>query len=417
MRQIDGLPIADLVVEQNSLHGVLPVGNEIVIDALIEEGAVTGEFRQGPVVLRLDLKRDDDGVLEAPKRPQHPSPPYPYTTRELVVSHPAGHTLAGTLTIPDGEKFGSGPFATAVLITGGGQENRDSEALGHKPFLVIADYLTRHGVAVFRYDDRGVAASQAAEHTAVGKDATSLLLATDAAAVIRRVRDEPEVDGARVGVIGHSEGGLIGPLTTLMEPGVAFVVTLAGPGAPLGDVFRTQFELDWAHQGIDPTVIRATSQMLRTYVEAVVSGRDAEDLALQRAGLVAALMEESGLSGAERVALESGMDVILAGFDSPWWRFALGFDPAPVLATIRCPVLALNGTKDRQVLHTQNLDAIESAVMRGGGDVTVIRYDGMNHLFQPADTGARDEYARIETTFDERVLADIISWMDEKGIR
>ena len=387
LQGVQGLPLTDLVVDGATLQAVLPGASVMQLHAEFGETGttLTGELRQGELRLALELERDDDYGFEPVARPQHPLPPFPYRTRDLVAHHPAGHTLAGTLTLPDPELYGPGPYGTAVLISGGGREDRDSSALGHKPFLVIADYLTREGLAVFRFDDRGVGQSRATEATPVGKDATSLLHATDTSAVVRRLRQEPELAPDRIGLIGHSEGGMIAPLVTLMDPEVAFIVLLAGPGAPGSSVFRKQLELEWELQGADEATVRTLSSILQSLQAAIVIGEPQERLlALEQELADAWTASDLGRDDGDANALRDQ----LRQFDSPWWRFAFGYDPGPVLAAVDCPVLALNGTKDRQVWHAQNLDRIEAAVRGGGGDVTAIRYEDRNHLFQPTKTGA-----------------------------
>ncbi len=419
LRDAHDLPLSKLVVEDGTLHAVIPGARsmQIVAELDLERGRLSGELRQGEVVLELNLERDDDYDYRAVSRPQHPVPPFPYRTRELVAQHPAGHTLSGTLSLPEVERFGPGPYATAVLISGGGREDRDSSALGHKPFLVIADHLTRKGLAVFRFDDRGVGRSRVTQTTPVGKDATSLLLATDTAAVVRRLRREAELAPEGIGLIGHSEGGMIAPLVTLLDPDVAFLVLLAGPGAPGAAVFRKQFELEWELQGADKATVERLSTLMEAIQAALVLQQPTEQLLELEDGFVDAWVA-AGLanSGGDPKRAASGLRALLRQFDSPWWRFAFGYDPAPILSTVRCPILALNGDKDRQVWHTQNLDAIEAAVRRGRGDVTAIHYPNRNHLFQPTETGAQAEYVKIEITFDEGVLDDMIEWLSAKEL-
>ena len=350
-------------------------------------------------------------------RPQLPKPPFEYRSRELVASHPEGHSLAGTLTLPDPGRFGPGPYPAAVLISGGGREDRDSTALGHKPFLVIADYLTRHGIAVMRFDDRGVGASEVNDDTPVGKDATSRQNATDTLAVLRHLRTVDEIDPQRIGLIGHSEGGIIAPMVHQMDRDVAFLVLLAAPGVRGDALFRKQMELDWEDRGVSASKIADASKRFAIFQKLVIEQTSAEELDQAKHELAKMIVDEVLYADTkDRTDALAAAIRILDDFDSPWWRFVFAYDPAPALAAAECPVMVLNGTKDRQVWHEQNLDAIVRVIQEAGGDVTARRYADLNHIFQPTKTGSRAEYAQIEITFDERVLRDIVEWILRKVV-
>ncbi|MFT7484684.1 MAG: pimeloyl-ACP methyl ester carboxylesterase [Candidatus Paceibacteria bacterium] len=318
LRKVQGLPLSELVIDDGTFTALISGARSFQIVAKIEEaeGTLRGELCQGPVVLELDLVCNEDYAFQAVSRPQHPVPPYPYRTRDLVAQHPAAHTLAGTLTLPDPERFGPGPYASAVLITGGGREDRDSTALGRKPFLVIADHLTRKGLPVLRFDDRGVGQSMVTKHTPVGKQATSLLLATDTAAVVRRLREEPELDPQAIGLIGHSEGGMIAPLVALLEPQIAFLLLLAGPGAPGAAVFQKQFELDWELQGADASTVKELSKLMEELQAALVLQQPTEDLLQLERGFIDAWLDAK-LTGSSRdpEAAARGLQDLLCQFE------------------------------------------------------------------------------------------------------
>ncbi len=416
MMGIRDFPLVEVVREKTRFRAKLPSARPTTIEGEFDaqEKRFTGEFTQGELQFALDFSHDANYRYRQLPRPQHPKPPFPYESREVIADHPSGHILAGTLTLPNEKEFGPGPYPAAVLITGGGQEDRDYTSLGHKPFLVLADYLTRHGLAVMRFDDRGVGASKTADHTPVGKESTSYKNATDTAAVVRRLRELGEIDPDRIGLIGHSEGGLIAPLVYGMDDRIAFMVLLAAPGVRGDEVFRKQLELHWEAQGLEPAIVEKLSAAfsnLSSLIVADASGEriDASIETLARLQLQADSPEET--TPPDKLAtLIKFYDL----FDSPWWRYMFAYDPQPVLAAIKCPVLAVNGRTDVQVWQEQNLPAIERAIREAGGDVTIKPYDGLNHALQPSKTGRRDEYAKIEITIDERVLRDMAQWLVTK---
>tara|TARA_R110000782_G_scaffold29795_1_gene74030 strand:+ start:19357 stop:20475 length:1119 start_codon:yes stop_codon:yes gene_type:complete len=340
-------------------------------------------------------------------RPQEPTEPLPYRAEEVTVPVGAqgdgGHTLAGTLTLPDPARWGDGPYPGVVLVSGSGAQNRDSMLLGHKPFLVLSDRLTRAGVAVLRYDDRGFGAS-----TGDFATATTLDFADDARAAAGLLRAHPEVDAKRVGLIGHSEGGLIAPMVANADPETAFIVLLAGPGVPGSEILVFQSELMFRQTRQADEWIAASSAIRREIFRAIAEDADEEAVRPIVRRLVAhemAYLQDE--EGRDRVA-----DATLAQFTNPWVRAFVKLDPRVALAEVSVPVLALNGTKDMQVPVDQNLTEIER-VLAGGAcpSVTAVRLVGLNHLFQPAQTGLLGEYAVISTTFDERTMGLIAGWV------
>jgi hypothetical protein len=416
MFKIRDFPLVDVVRKGKRFSARLPASRPATIEGTFDatDEQLIGEFAQGDLRFAIDFRYDANYLYRQLARPQHPKPPFPYRSREVIATHPKGHTLAGTLTLPNEKQFGPGPYAAAVLITGGGQEDRDYTSLGHKPFLVIADYLTRKGIAVMRFDDRGVGSSKTTDDTPVGKASNSYANATDTAAVVRRLREISEIDPAKIGLIGHSEGGVIAPLVYGMDDRIAFVVLLAAPGVRGVEVFRKQFELSCEAQGIDQAIVTKLSAAFAKFAELIAAdaSRERIDQSLEE---LAELALQSGLANAKEPS--QGLATMMKEYDvfvSPWWRYTFGYDPQPVLAAIKCPVLAVNGMKDVQVWQAQNLPAIERAIREAGGDVTAKPYDGLNHALQPATTGLRDEYAKIEITIDERVLRDMAQWLATK---
>lgn len=350
------------------------------------------------------------GAADAqPARPQTPTGPFPYRSEDVTV--PVGgsadapdHTLGGTLTLPDAGAWGDGPYPAVVLITGSGPQDRDCTIFGHKPFLVIADHLTRRGVAVLRYDDRGVGAS-----TGSFAQATTRGFAEDAGAAVDFLRRDARVDPGRVGVLGHSEGGLVAPLVATEHEGVAFVVLLAGTGVDGGTLMLGQSEVMFRAGGQDEAWIGKDLDARRAVFDAVRAGADDEAV---RARLYELMDIELSYVRSEE-SRHKLADQALYQFASPWARQFITLDPVPALSKIAVPVLAMNGTLDTQVPPDQNLTVIERTLAAGPcPSYACVRLKGLNHLFQPATTGLLGEYAAIETTFDERALGVLSGWVE-----
>lgn len=408
-------PLQDVQRDGDGFTAAIPIGRHTAIEGTMHDHAkFFGTMTQGPLVFDLDLKYDKHYSFRALPRPQHPKPPFPYRQRDIKATHPNGHVLAGTLTLPQVSKFGPGPYPAAVLITGGGREDRDYTSLGHKPFLVIADHLTRRGIAVMRYDDRGVGESIALAITPLGKDSTSLKNATDTLAVVKRLREIEEIDSSRIGLIGHSEGGAIAPLVYSLDDRIAFVVMLAAPGVRGDHVFRKQFELSWQAEGFDPDTVAKLSSAFAQLAERISTNAPQENIDESIDNLCKLQLANAPSSAESKAQKTQSLKTAYEVFVSPWWRYMFGYDPKSVLSAMKCPVLAVNGKKDVQVWHEQNIPAIASAIRAAGGDVSVRTYEGLNHPLQPAQTGLPNEYANIEITIDERVLRDMFQWLAQK---
>ena len=328
------------------------------------------------------------------KRPQTPAKPYPYREVEASIPSAPGVVLAGTLTLPPGP----GPFPAVAMITGSGPQDRDEALLGHKPFLVIADRLTRSGVAVLRYDDRGFAKS-----TGDFGKATIADFAIDAEAASAWLRKQPGIDPRRVGLIGHSEGGIIAPMVATRDPKVAFIVMIAGPGAPLGEVMRAQRVALGPAMGQAPEATAKQQAVVDKMIAAMRGSKD--DAEAEARALVVLRANAAGFNGTpEQLA------GVAKAFSSSWIRGLMDYDPGPTLAKVRVPILAVNGSKDMQVPAAQNLSAIRAAT-RGNKDVSVVELPGLNHLLQTAPTGAAGEYADIEETVAPAALTLIADWV------
>jgi pimeloyl-ACP methyl ester carboxylesterase len=390
------------------------------------ENEFEGTFKQHGQEMPLTFKRVDDPESMLPKRPQHPKEPFPYESQDVTFNSDSDNdsdntvTLAGTLTMPKGD----GPFPAVVLVTGSGPQDRDESLMGHKPFLVIADYLTRHGIAVLRYDDRGFGASTGNFVTATTED-----FASDAAAGIAFLAGHEKIDAARIGLVGHSEGGLIGAMLAAADERLAHVVLLSGPGIPGDEVIRTQSAAltEAAGQPRNSDDVKLIDEVM----EAAKSGASAEEIIA-----IAEKYDRDNENSDENSDADSGEPTEtdenevddepptdetdlknltrqkMAQFATPWFRFFLAYDPRPDLAKARCPVLAMNGSKDLQVLVDLNLPAIEKALQSAPVQGHRFeRLEGLNHLFQNASTGLPNEYGDIEETFDPQALQMISDWV------
>lgn len=412
---VKALPIINISADESGkISGMLPVPpGGASIDASLNDTRrqLSGTFHQSGMEIPLELKHDPNYEYREIVRPQDPVDPLPYQEQEIVVEHPDGFALTGTLTIPESASFGEGPFPTAILISGSGQQDRNESLLGHRPFLVIADHLTRHGIAVMRYDDRGVGGSgglDTLDHT------TSIDFAHDALAVARHMRTLEVVDHEQIGFIGHSEGGLIAPLVATLlndDESIAFMVLMAGPGVVGRELIELQGRLISTRGGMSDEEYDKHAAVSKAVIDSVLAGAErdeAVDLAVKltrEAGLDEELSDEQ---------LRTTIKTQLTMLTNEWMKFFLTYDPADALRAVRCPVLAINGTTDLQVWHEQNLDAIERIMTEAGGDITIKRYEGLNHLFQPSETGNPSEYATIEITFDESVMDDMVQWIHDR---
>jgi len=407
---VKGIPVDIVTYNDGNLHlGVKSVGG--VFEGILKEDGKTieGEWKQMGSVFPLILSRTD----EAPdtRKEQDPVKPYPYNEEEVAYENEeAGVKLAGTLTTPRSE----GPFPAVILITGSGQQNRDEEILGHRPFLVLSDYLTRRGIAVLRVDDRGVGGS-----TGNSSQATSEDFAGDVLAGIEFLKSREEIDPARIGLIGHSEGGLIAPIVAVESPDVAFIVLMAGPGITGEEIIYLQSDLISKAEGLDNETIARNDALMKSMYSVVKEEQNdtiaAEKLRKLIMDEVANMSEEEKQnSGYSEASLDSQVNAQVQTLISPWMRFFLTYDPAPTLTQVKCPVLAINGEKDLQVPPEENLKAIEEALKAGGNkDYTVKELPGLNHLFQTANTGSPSEYAAIEETISPTALEVIGDWISE----
>jgi uncharacterized protein len=406
------LPMTSIAVGPDSLHLAMRyIGGRY--DAAVSPDAkkLTGKWMQAGATMDLELARTDS--IPVQRRPQEPVKPFPYLEEEVTYDNPdQGVKIAGTLTLPQS----GGPFPAVLLISGSGAQNRDEMIMGHKPFLVIADHLTRQGVAVLRVDDRGIGGSTGDLLAATLPDNAS-----DALAGVKYLKSRHEIDTGKIGLVGHSEGGWVAPIAATRSRDVAFIILLAGPGVGGEDLLYGQEEAMARAKGASPEMIALNRETAK---------RVFKILKTQKADSTAERMVVQTVRGAEpklRAAAHTPADSALAqtwlgGIDQrvklltrPWFRYLLTYEPAPVLKQVRVPVLALYGSHDLQVPPAQNVPAMEHALRAGRDrDFTVLELPGLNHLFQNAPTGMIEEYSRIEETFAPSALDLIANWILER---
>jgi hypothetical protein len=366
---------------------------------------ISGRLKTGDEILPLDLRRSA-GVPEA-NRPQDPRKPYPYEEIEVdFQNREADITLFGTLTRPSGQ----GPFPGVVLISGSGPQDRDSTLAGHRTFLVLADSLTRRGIAVLRFDDRGVGRSQGDFHKATAAD-----FASDAQAAWAFMSRQPRIDAKNIGLVGHSEGGIVAPMTAAKNQAIAFVVLLAGTGIPGERLALIQGREISRSRGAGEEAISKEARMNEQLFRVFETRDDSQTAEAEMRLIIAESL--AGMSDVEKKELnvsEGSLLQDMKGYlaDYSRARFFLAYDPAIALRKLSCPVLALNGDKDTQVPADANLPAIEQALkLAGNTNVQIKRMPGLNHLFQTAQTGHPREYGKIEETISPAVLQLVGDWI------
>jgi len=361
----------------------------------VKEGTIEGQWKQGKWLQPLILKQ----VSEIAKldRPQTPVPPYPYNQEDVsFANRKANVELAGTLTWPREER----PCPAAILIPGCGAHGRDYTILGHRPFLVLSDYLTRRGIAVLRFDGRGVGASKGDRSQATSED-----YAQDVIAGINFLKARKEINPRLIGLVGHSEGGIIASLIAARLPEVAYIIMMGSPGLP-GEEYNYQYE-------------ESMSRALGLSEEAIAAKR-----VFQERVLAVVLHEEDNSAAEEEIVKiyqefdlqipEDRRMIAIKRFLSPWFRFSIAHDPGATLMTVRCPVLAVIGEKDVHVPPDRNIQTIRRALEAGDSeDYRVEELPGLNHFLQTAETGTPVEYGKIKETISPIVLELIGNWILE----
>lgn len=398
-----GMPISVITFENNVLKFSLSNINASYTGTY-KDNSFSGNWSQGGGSVPLDFKR---GTIEkkVAKRPQEPVKPYSYQEEEVrFENRTAGIKLAATLTLPNTP----GPHPVVVLISGSGPQDRNEELAGHKPFLVIADHLTKNGIAVLRYDDRGTAKSEGDFGSATTAD-----LATDAASAVAYLKTRTDIDSQHIGLMGHSEGGIIAPIVAAESEDVAFIVLLAGTGIPGDELLLMQSEAISSAQGLSGPMLNRSLEINKAVFSLIKNATAETDLESEISAYILAEIPAAfrPANMTEEEFVKSQTSTVLA----PWMQYFIKYNPALILPEVKCPVLAVNGDKDLQVPSKANLEAIKAALAKGGNkQVKTIEFPNLNHLFQKTTTGLPSEYGALEETFSIEVLEEVTKWLKEQ---
>lgn len=398
---VKGIPVTSVNYFNDSLS--LNIDNiRFAYNGLVKEDVVEGKVTQNGMKLPLILTREEVKV----KRPQEPTPPYPYTSEEVTFKNTkANINLTGTLTFPNGD----GNFPSVVLINGSGPQNRDSEILGHKPFLVLSDHLTKSGIAVFRFDERGVGKSEGNYGLSTSKD-----FASDVESAVAYLRGRKEIDQKKIGLIGHSEGGMIAPmLAANPSNNISFMVLMAGPGLPISEMMLLQSEAVMKSSGLPESQIERNNDLNETAYALVKNAKSQANLKADLEQLFGNYYDQYvGAADNQNDAKEKFVKQQMQSLLNPWFQYFIKYNPQENLAKVDCPVLAVNGSEDLQVTPSENLKAIEEALKAGGNaNYEIKQLNGLNHLFQECKSCTLEEYAEIEQTLSPVLLNLVTDWI------
>jgi len=403
---ISKVEVSNLVNQSSNLSFEVPAeGVKYSGNINNKDKVVEGVFSQGNRKFTLDFSKADNTKQVRLNRPQHPVEPYLYNVEDVTFENKnANINLAGTLTTPKGE----GPFPGIVLVSGSGPQDRDQTFMGHKTFLVLADHLTKSGIAVLRFDDRGFA-----ESTGDFSSATSLDFASDVQAAVDLLVKHPRIDASKIGLIGHSEGGLIAPIVASQSDDVAFITLMAGPGVSGNEIAIEQIETILSVNGLSEKAAKAGSNITRQLNEAIITHKDLinfEALLTKTYANAWSLLAKPIQTELKQVGGGSISNARIKSLSSAWNQYFLIHQPEMYLSKLSIPVMAIHGNKDKQMIAAVNLQAIKAALTPSPKHL-VLEMDGLNHLFQTANTGLMSEYSKITETVAPHVLDEISTWV------
>jgi uncharacterized protein len=384
--------------------------------SLINDSVIQGTFKQNAEVpLTLKKVKTASGRL----RPQQPTPPFPYFIYDVGYENSDKTIRYGaTLTVPkpdSGRVYIKSPvYPVAILITGSGQQDRDETLAGHKPFAVIADHLSRNGFAVLRVDDRGIGQS-----TGDVKNATSADFAKDVEASINYLLTRSDIDKKKIGLIGHSEGGMIAPIVANSRTDICFIILLAAPGIPILDLMAEQNEAILTSSAIDPEAVKKFIPLYKRIIPAIANAKDssfarslAVGIAMDWAMKTDQKTKES-LGFTDEQSIRDFASHLVPAVYTTWYHYFINYDPQPPLQKIKAKVLALNGSKDLQVISSSNLAGIKASLKKSKSPAyEVMEINGLNHLFQRCSRCTLTEYAELEETFSPEVLQIMTQWLN-----
>lgn len=407
---IKGIISKDVVVDKDSLVINIKEFHGTYSGKLIDQNTIAGNWKQGSTVALQLYKIEKRQKLY---RPQTPMPPFSYKSENVLYSNENNSIRYGaTITMP----FGEGPFPAVVLITGSGQQNRDEEIAEHKPFAVIADFLTRNGFAVLRVDDRGMG-----QTTGDVFSATTLDFANDINTALNYLLSRNEIDKGRLGLIGHSEGGMIAPMLASKRKDISAIVLLAAPGRNNMDLLIEQNEAIQKANGIPETYVK---EYIDLYSSLLLLIRNTTDMKITRNAITDTVDSWLKKTSKDIIIATTGInddqkriryiDGMVAVSGSPWFQYFLRYNPQDYLEKLRCNVFALNGKKDIQIISKSNLSGIGEALKRSEAKHYKIKeYEELNHLFQKCKACTINEYGVLEETFSVEALNDISIWLKE----
>lgn len=404
----NGIPVNETTFTNSELKinasnlGIQYIGN------LEKDGIISGDFSQGGVSIPLNLSRGQVEKSEKTTmiRPQNPIEPYPYHSEDIIFKNKkANIDLAGTLTLPNTSEV----FPVVVMISGSGPQDRNQEIMGHKPFLVISDYLTKNGIGVLRFDDRGTALSKGDFASSTTAD-----FATDVEAVVNYLKTRSEINKKQIGLIGHSEGGVIAPMVASKSKDIAFIILLAGVGMPGDELLLLQQRYLIDAMGVSEEVQKAMIDLNTNAFALIKKSSNNSTLKPELSNTLKLGLENIfKAQGVDQNIDDQMVDAQLNQFISPWMQYFIKYDPASALSKVNCLVLALNGSKDLQVPPKENLSAIKNALIKADNkDYTIKELPELNHLFQESTTGMPQEYEQIEQTFSPVALSEMLQWIN-----
>lgn len=402
--------------DQNAL-GILANKTEVIDDSIyielflmgatyagkLKDSVIQGTFKQAGQSFELDLKKTQQ-IIHASKRPQTPKPPFNYNTKEVTIKTTYGIELAGTITQPKGK----GPFPGVVLISGSGPQDRNEEILRHKPFWVIADYLAKKGFTVLRYDDRGIGKS-----TGIFEGATTFDFAKDAQTAYEFLNNYRKIDTSRIGLIGHSEGGLIAPIIAAENKHVDFIVLLAGPSVQGSKIIVDQQELIALAAGTDSSKVKKDVVLFQNMMDFILKNQLSEQLNTELQEQIRYWISEIKIEVPQQFSPGQYAQYLSNAFTNNWMKSFIAIDPADFLKQVDCPILALFGEKDLQVSVRANLEQMKKFIKPNNGSQLTV-FENLNHLFQTANSGSPVEYQLIEETISPLVLEYVFEWMTKK---
>lgn len=413
LQKAKGIPSSKTEWNNNQLSIEIKMIGGSYIGTLNATGdTIQGTWTQSGMNFPLNLTPFKEGQAAfVPMKPQTPKAPFAYGTKEFV--YEGVHTqlsYGATLTYPND----NGKHPLIILITGSGRQDRDETIFDHKPFAVLADRLTKKGFVVLRVDDRG-----AGKSTGDFSQSTTADFALDVEEHINYAKTLSMVDSTKIGLLGHSEGGLIAPMVAARNKSVAFVILMAGPGVPITELMASQNEMVLQSAGIAKAAIDAYLPLYKQIMQACIQASDKAAAIAKVNELTKVWFEKTDknfVKATTNITSEADIQKFATAMaetlSTNWWKFFAAYNPQPVLQKLKCPVLAINGSADIQVPAIPNLKGIETELKKGGNKhLTVKQFEGLNHLFQKCTKCTVTEYGELATTIEPEVLETIGDWL------